>query len=1396
MTDAPGAEPAASAAASASRLDGKPFFCRQWAFTKISQCLQHKQSKLGGALVVGGVGSGKTALCSELARPTAATGRQLSLHARLVAHHFCRTEQADSLRAGTFVLQLSAQLARSRLLPGYAEKLRDPDVSAVLTPVFCSRQPEEALRRAVLFPLLELDEPPQPLLFVVDGVDDSHRAASGGAGSVAALLASHQHLLPRWLLLVVTARRSSRDVTRLFAGFRKIVLDDLRKANVVTDLQQYILSRLEREAALRQHLSHETAEMLNQLHIKSNGCLLYLEKVLSGVSEGFIRLSEVREIPGTLNGLYLWLSQRLFTKKHFHKALPVLNVLLAALRPLPVSTIFECVRLKNAAVTCDDFERRLSVLARLTVDTTDGARLLFHHSYAEWLTDVKYCTQRFLCQPEAGHGMLAAWLLRRAPQLAPDEVQLLAEHLVRMEPGRPPAEPDLLPLLLLWSGAEVETCLQDGQPDSPVTLELLQRAGAETVPLTLPDSRQASVEPTGDDRLAPPAAEAQPGLELEPSSELEPALSSELALSSEPDRAPSSELELEPEPEAAPSSEPEPGLESERDADSDGRLLEMYLAEGEPAEPAAEQALLLSAARQGDAGLVALLLRRRVPADCADAAGQSPLTLAARHGHADVVAALLSAGAAPDRPDADGWTPLRSAAWAGHTATVQLLLSAGATVDSVDGEQRTALRAAAWAGHDDIVSALLSAGADVNGTDREGRTALIAAAYMGHVEIVRRLLDAGADIDHADGDGRTALAVAALCVPACEGAGRVVALLLERNANVNHEDREGMTPLLVAAFEGHRDVCELLLEADADVDHSDGAGRCALFAAASMGHHTVVQLLLFWGCYCDTIDPEGRTVLSVAAAQGCIQTVRLLLDRGLDEGHRDNGGWTPLHYAAYEGHADVIDALLDAGARVNEVDNDGKHALILAAQEGHVSAVAALVERGADVNLRSHDGKTPLRMAALERHKDVVHYLVCNGADASYRDMDGRSTLYLLALDNRTAMAAFLLDSGADVESCDLEGRTALHVSAWQGHTETVRLLLQRGADPDAIDAERRTPLIGAAWQGRPAVVRALLAHGATVDHTCSQGATALCIAAQEGHLECVRVLLDHFADPNHSDMHGRSALKVALKGRHEAVVRLLEEYGASSAAPPPQPPPLPVHQPPCHASASNASMNSVSTAETKPSSAALGGASPVDSPSSTFEKRQSCASFGNHSHSKSSSNLTDSTGKSSQTSQPAADASPTPAAVSGGLSFTQQLQRCRRRGGRPVETSTVAESPPCSPAERRSTPVSPQAHLPLIYADPHDSRAPSAAVRPRTSAPFTFDQNEHMRIILGTKSGSSSVSSESRPRRGLAAQANSGLKAGAAALRARAAPSKQRASALASDGSSNGFHLRRETPL
>lgn len=96
---------------------------------------------------------------------------------------------------------------------------------------------------------------------------------------------------------------------------------------VIRDMQQYILLRLANEESLRVHMNRDTAEMLNQLHIKSNGCFLYLERVLDGIAEGLIILREIKDIPGTLNGLYLWLSQRLLSTKQFLKVSLQVNLL-------------------------------------------------------------------------------------------------------------------------------------------------------------------------------------------------------------------------------------------------------------------------------------------------------------------------------------------------------------------------------------------------------------------------------------------------------------------------------------------------------------------------------------------------------------------------------------------------------------------------------------------------------------------------------------------------------------------------------------------------------------------------------------------------------------------------------------------------------------------------------------------------------------------------------------------------------------------------------------------------------------------------------------------------------------------------------------------------------------
>lgn len=337
---------------------------------------------------------------------------------------------------------------RTLIADAYLDKLKsDPEIQIALRAKNIELNPDDCLKRALLFPLLEIDPPKTSLFIIIDSIDEHSFVYSNStltrskprergtsqSKTIAELLANHHHLFPQWLLLVCTAKKQSKSIAKMFTGFRKLSLDDLRKSQVVRDVQQYILARLDQENSLRQHISRDTAEMLNQLHIKSNGCFLYLEKVLDGVSDSFIVLREVREIPGTLNGLYLWLCQRLFNRRQFAKVQPLLNVILAAKCALNEPLLYDIVKVNSPKMTLEDFKKRFHLLKRVVLVGRSGDIRLFHHSFAEWLLDIKHCTQKYLCNIYQGHCVLAMYYTIHAAFLNNQEIYDYAFHLTRME---------------------------------------------------------------------------------------------------------------------------------------------------------------------------------------------------------------------------------------------------------------------------------------------------------------------------------------------------------------------------------------------------------------------------------------------------------------------------------------------------------------------------------------------------------------------------------------------------------------------------------------------------------------------------------------------------------------------------------------------------------------------------------------------------------------------------------------------------------------------------------------------------------------------------------------------------------------------------------------------------
>ncbi|XP_068157454.1 ankyrin repeat domain-containing protein 50 [Drosophila tropicalis] len=1152
---------------------------------------------------------------------------------------------------------------RTIIADGYYElMLSNPEILECLSVDNIEKNPDECFKKALLFPLLELTPPKTALLLLIDSIDENYinegnlitTLKGGGRGgtatnhksrNVAELLSNHIHLFPKWLFLVCTTKKQTKQITKMFTGFKKITLDDLRKSHVVKDVQEYIINRLNSDFKDSIMLTKEIIESLHQLYIKSNGCILYLEKVLHGIKDNFFSFREIKLIPCTLNGLYLYICQKSFNKKQYMKIRPLLNVLLASSGYVDKLFLFNCLRTHNYTIDCQEFEKRLQLMRNILAYDANAQRLkIFHNSFADWLVDVKFATKKFICDVNEGHVMISMYYLLVADTLCANTVRRFAYHLIKSGEYLTSRHVELdLILMLLESRVNLSDCFYTNHLNCcaqcehdfkydvnflPKTRALLERFLAnelnESFAQFLCDFFKPSLPTdakmlkllieTGINNAAESHSQSQNSCE---SSLMSPELSPEKSQNIDFELADlllSSERSclMETQRTGSPSEHSEPPIESQ---DENASSTLHQLSDSHHIELHKGKALIHILANDGNHQLLERALnacKSPIDMEIEDYNGQTALNIAARNGHLDVVKLLLSFSQPSNdgtgrmrrvdvnHADRDGWTPLRSASWGGHSEVVRLLIAQPACkIDLADKEGRTALRAAAWSGHEDILKLLIESGADVNSVDRQGRTSLIAASYMGHYDIVEILLENGANVNHLDLDGRSALCVAALC--GSSGYSKVISTLLDHGANTDQLDNDGMSPLLVSSFEGNAEVCELLLENAADPDLADFMGRTPLWAACTAGHATVVKLLLFWGCGIDCMDSEGRTVLSIGAAQGNVETVRQLLDRGLDETHRDNAGWTPLHYAAFEGFHEVCLQLLDSGAKIDECDNEGKTALHLAAQEGRLNCVQALLDiHSSFVDQKAHDGKTAFRLACLEGHMDTVEYLLKFCCDVNSKDADSRTTLYILALENKLDIVKYLLDmTNVDVNIPDSEGRTALHVAAWQGHADMVKTLIEARADVNSMDLEARSPLHSCAWQGNHDVMNILLYYGAQADHACKQGATALGISAQEGHEKCVIALLQYGANPYKSDHCGRTPIKLAAKSSRTSILKIFETYtkneasnpnepkfhghAASMLRSPDQPPALPLHQnlAPYPAHASASSVCSAATTAT-----------------------------------------------------------------------------------------------------------------------------------------------------------------------------------------------------------------------
>ncbi|XP_037601321.1 protein TANC1 isoform X9 [Cebus imitator] len=908
------------------------FVGRDWLFHQIEENLRNTElAENRGAVVVGNVGFGKTAIISKLVAlschgsrmrqiasnspgsspktsdptqdlpftpllsPSSSTSASSSakiplrsgsaenqrpredavkyLASKVVAYHYCQADNTYTCLVPEFVHSIAALLCRSHQLAAYRDLLiKEPQLQSMLSLRSCVQDPVAAFKRGVLEPLTNLRNeqkiPEEEYIILIDGLNEAEFHKPDYGDTLSSFITKIISKFPAWLKLIVTVRANFQEIISALP-FVKLSLDDFPdNKDIHSDLHAYV-----------QHRMHSSQDILSNISLNGKADATLIGKVSSHL---------VLRSLGSY--LYLKLTLDLFQRGH-------LVIKSASYKVVPVSLselyLLQC---NMKFITQSAFERALPILnvalASLHPMTDEQIFQAINAGHIQGEQGWEDFQQRM----EA----LSCFLIKRRDKTRMFCHPSFREWLVWRADGENTAflcEPRNGHALLAFMFSR-----QEGKLNRQQTMEL------------------------GHHILK---------------AHIFKGLSKKTGISS-------SHLQA---------------------------LWIGYSTEGLSAALASLRNLYtpnVKVSRLLILGGANVNYRTEV-------LNNAPILCVQSHlGHEEVVTLLLEFGACLNGTSENGMTALCYAAAAGHMKLVCLLTKKGARVDHLDKKGQCALVHSALRGHGDILQYLLtcewSPGPPQPGALRKSHAlqqALTAAASMGHSSVVQCLL--GMEKEHeVEVNGTDTLwGETDDVTPATQ---------LPQLSDMDILMTSGSKALTAAAGRGKLEICELLLGHGAAVSRTNRRGVPPLFCAARQGHWQIVRLLLERGCDVNLSDKQGRTPLMVAACEGHLNTVEFLLSKGAVLSSLDKEGLSALSWACLKGHRAVVQYLVEEGAAIDQTDKNGRTPLDLAAFYGDAETVLYLVEKGAVIEHVDHSGMRPLDRAIGCRNTSVVVALLRKGA--------------------------------------------------------------------------------------------------------------------------------------------------------------------------------------------------------------------------------------------------------------------------------------------------------------------------------------------------------------------------------------------------------------------------------
>uniref|UniRef100_A0A673HJF3 Protein TANC1-like n=1 Tax=Sinocyclocheilus rhinocerous TaxID=307959 RepID=A0A673HJF3_9TELE len=871
------------------------FVGRDWLFQRLEEVLTGggDDGEGRGAVIIGNVGFGKTAVISRLVALSCHGGRmrqiasnspeatpqnrgadahqtnqlnppsQSPLHSnscpptpdthrhregavkrlasKVVAYHYCQADNTYTCLVPEFVHSVSALLCRAPRLNAYRELLlRETHLQSLLSLRSCVQDPAAAFRKGVLEPLTLLRKERKILeedyIILVDGLNEAEFHKPDYGDTIASFITKIISKFPIWLKLIVTVRVNLVEVTSLLP-FPIISMDDFHdNKDITSDLTSYIQHRIDHSPDILSNIAiNGKAEPANisklsaHLVARSQGSYLYLKLTLDLFEKG-----------------------HLVIKSSSYKVIPVSLselYLLQCNMKFPSASAFERVLpLLNVALaslhplTDEQLFRALNAGSmRGELEWEDFQQRM--DALSCFLIGRRDRTRMF-CHPS-----FREWLVWRADGESTD---FLCD---------PRSGHALMAFML---------SRQEGKLNRQQTMELGhhilkahifkghgKRTGVSSSilhPLWISystDSLSAALSSLRN--LYTPNVKVSRLLILGGAS----VCYRTEVLNSAPVLCVQSHLgHLE--------------------------MAALLLECGAPVDGQSENGMtsLCYASAAGHLPLVTLLCKKGAKVDHADKSGQYALVHAALRGHAEIVQYLLEQEWSSDLKSKALQQALIAASSMGHTQVlktdsfpaIESVVLFRSSVAQTNRRGVAPIFNAVRHGHTPIAELFLQHGADVNCSDKHGRSLLMVAASEGHLETVDFLLSQGACMTAVDKEGLTPLGWACL-----KGQKKVVEFLVERGAQIDHTDKHGRTPLDLAAFYGDADIVHYLVECGAAIEHMDYSGMRPLDRAIGSRNTSVVVTLLKKGA------KLGNAAWAMATSKPDILII--LLQRLMEEGN-------------------------------------------------------------------------------------------------------------------------------------------------------------------------------------------------------------------------------------------------------------------------------------------------------------------------------------------------------------------------------------------------------------------------------------------------------------------------------------------------------------------------------